>query len=640
MTSGTYNFRNFTINPGSLVSVTGTLPLVINCTGTAAIGGIFDLAGKNGYYNSNSCTATISYKAGGAGGEGGGGGGAPGGKGGDATINATTTTAGVAGTSFGSFSGGGKGGGKPGFGLVGGGGGGGGGGSYGDILGTNGGAGTDGSYAQAGGAGGLKGSSYGNAALTTVYNSSVLLGGSGGGGGGAVSGNPGRSSGAGGGGGGGAVGIYANDINLTNGLISVKGGNGGSGSVSANCKVSTDDFPAGGGGGGGSGGTVLLKYGESCISCNLGTNINISGGTGGTGVTWENEKGGNGGNGGNGRFLAQKAGSMPGRLTLSVNHTNFCAGDFQDITLSASGAGGATVNWYTGGCSGKLIGTGSQLSLTAPSSAITYYAAPAAATCNCTGIKVTVNKKPYVTSAPVTLTKNKGDSISFTVFSGGTPPFSYRWQHGSNIIPAASANSFRIKSVSCIDVGQYSCIISNTCGSITYLAATLSVNGCSGVKVSGTVRYNNKALKPMSASTNTSVFLKTTEDVTINTTATDENGNYSFSNILAGTYKLVCTTQLKWGGSSPLDALVINKSYIGTYTFTDALKLQAADVDLNSDITPADALAINKRFINLITLFKAPDWLFEVPVITVGSSDIIRDIKAICAGDADGSYNW
>src|SRR6266498_314523 len=48
LAGGTYNFSSFTINPGVLVTVTGTQPLVVYCTGNVSISGTLNLSGGNG----------------------------------------------------------------------------------------------------------------------------------------------------------------------------------------------------------------------------------------------------------------------------------------------------------------------------------------------------------------------------------------------------------------------------------------------------------------------------------------------------------------------------------------------------------------------------------------------------------------
>ena len=58
---------------------------------------------------------------------------------------------------------------------------------------------------------------------------------------------------------------------------------------------------------------------------------------------------------------------------------------------------------------------------------------------------------------------------------------------------------------------------------------------------------------------------------------TDSNGNYIFSKIIKGTYGLILKTKLPWAGVNPVDALLINRYYIKSYTFGDNLMKSAAD---------------------------------------------------------------
>lgn len=359
LASGTYNYSSFTIPSGSTVTVIGSSPLVINCTGAVSINGTLDLSGSNGSNNSNACSIGAST-AGGAGGAGGGGGGASGGNGGNSTSSNGTTTVGSNGTSFGSFSGRGLGGGVPNSYGSGGGGGGGGGASYG-TLGSAGGMGSATIFNPSGTSGGSSGSIYGDAGISTYYSGSVLLGGSGGAGGGASSGNPSRSSGAGGGGGGGAVGINAQSVDLTNGLISVKGGNGGSGSSPASCSSHSGGYAAGGAGGGGSGGTVLINYITTCTSCTVGSNVNISGGTGGTGTSWNGATGGNGGSGGNGRFLARISSTA---IVTAAGTSPINQGGSSSLSGSYGGGGATGATWTDGGIGGTFFPNATTLNAT------------------------------------------------------------------------------------------------------------------------------------------------------------------------------------------------------------------------------------------------------------------------------------
>lgn len=243
LAAGTYNFTTFTIDAGVTVSVTGSVPLAIHCTGAATINGILTVAGQNG-------TDGITFSSAGIGGIGV----AGGGNGGDGTYstsvggmtaaNGTNTGFGMGGTSW--SGGAGAGFSAPGTGP--------------GVAGVNGGI------------------SYGTPDLI------VIEGGSGGGGG-----SGGFNCGSGGGGaGGGALVLFANAISISaTGLISANGGNGGSDGT-GNC----------GGGGAGSGGAVLLST-PNLINDGM---ILAEGGAGGASTVGGSPYYGVGGNGADGRI--------------------------------------------------------------------------------------------------------------------------------------------------------------------------------------------------------------------------------------------------------------------------------------------------------------------------------------------------
>src|SRR5438876_506231 len=81
----------FTVNGGATVNVTGSSPLIINCSGAATVTGTITLKGNNG--SGGSC-GNQSAIAGAAGGNGGGGGGAAGGNGGQTSYSTSGPAAG------------------------------------------------------------------------------------------------------------------------------------------------------------------------------------------------------------------------------------------------------------------------------------------------------------------------------------------------------------------------------------------------------------------------------------------------------------------------------------------------------------------------------------------------------------------
>lgn len=260
---GTYNFTSFTIDPGVVVSVTGTAPLEIYCQGAMNINGTLSVNGGNGTDGIVSVGAGV-----------GGLGVAGGGNGGDGNYSTSTgqlpgndgTNTGGTGTAGMGWSGGGG----AGYATAG--------------------------QASGGATGGFAGAAYGTTDLM------ILTSGSGGGGG-----SGGFSCGSGGGGaGGGIIILHAPSIYIAaGGLITANGGDGGSDGT-GNC----------GGGGAGSGGTIWI---ETTALSNNGS-ISAIGGLGGASAIPGAPYYGVGGNGSDGRIRLDGTASGSGTTNPPVGY--------------------------------------------------------------------------------------------------------------------------------------------------------------------------------------------------------------------------------------------------------------------------------------------------------------------------------
>jgi len=84
---------------------------------------------------------------------------------------------------------------------------------------------------------------------------------------------------------------------------------------------------------------------------------------------------------------------------------------------------------------------------------------------------------PTITAQPVNQTVTAGQTASFSVTATGTAPLSYQWQkNGANIAGATSA-SYTTPATAISDNGAtFGAVVSNTAGSVTSAAATLTVN--------------------------------------------------------------------------------------------------------------------------------------------------------------------
>jgi len=86
---------------------------------------------------------------------------------------------------------------------------------------------------------------------------------------------------------------------------------------------------------------------------------------------------------------------------------------------------------------------------------------------------------PTLTAQPSSLTVTAGQSATFSVTAAGTPPISYQWQNattGANI-SGATSSSYTIQQTTVADSGlSFQVVVTNPAGSITSIAATLTVN--------------------------------------------------------------------------------------------------------------------------------------------------------------------
>jgi sugar lactone lactonase YvrE len=84
---------------------------------------------------------------------------------------------------------------------------------------------------------------------------------------------------------------------------------------------------------------------------------------------------------------------------------------------------------------------------------------------------------PSVTTQPVGLTVNRGDSAAFSVTAAGTAPFTYQWSKNGVPLTGATSSVFSLANVQAANAGNYSVTVTNSVGSTTSNLAILTVNG-------------------------------------------------------------------------------------------------------------------------------------------------------------------
>lgn len=89
---------------------------------------------------------------------------------------------------------------------------------------------------------------------------------------------------------------------------------------------------------------------------------------------------------------------------------------------------------------------------------------------------------PSVTTGPSPQTTCVNGSASFTVLATGTATLTYQWRRNTVNYGAPSTNpTLTINPVTAGDAGSFDCVVTNSCGSATSSAATLTVNTAAAI---------------------------------------------------------------------------------------------------------------------------------------------------------------
>ncbi|HKR29897.1 MAG TPA: choice-of-anchor D domain-containing protein, partial [Terriglobales bacterium] len=142
----------------------------------------------------------------------------------------------------------------------------------------------------------------------------------------------------------------------------------------------------------------------------------------------------------------------------------------------------------------------------------------------------TLPSPPSITSQPTNQTVQLGQAAAFSVGATGTAPLSYQWQKNGVNISGATAASYTTPAATTVDSGStFRVLVSNTTGSVTSSAATLTVNPAPApaIQVSrSSISFGNDAI----GTTLSQVLIITnTGTATLSMTQVTESGASAFS---------------------------------------------------------------------------------------------------------------
>src|SRR6266576_3161986 len=172
--------------------------------------------------------------------------------------------------------------------------------------------------------------------------------------------------------------------------------------------------------------------------------------------------------------------------TANVSGVNFTdtAGQTASFSVVAAGSSPLSYQWRKSGI-GILGATSSSYTTPATTSSdngaqFSVVVSNTAGNATSAAATLTVNAAaiaPSITTQPTTQTVNAGQTASFNVVAAGTAPLSYQWQKNGINIAGATAASYATPATTTSDSGStFRVLVSNTAGTATSGAATLTVN--------------------------------------------------------------------------------------------------------------------------------------------------------------------
>src|SRR5467141_3043192 len=192
--------------------------------------------------------------------------------------------------------------------------------------------------------------------------------------------------------------------------------------------------------------------------------------------------------------LTVSAAPVAPSITTQPVSQSVTAGQTASFGVAATGTGPLSYQWQK---NGTVITGATSSSYTTPATATSDNGAQFTVLVSNTAGRVTSNAAaltvsaatvaPSITTQPVSQSVTVGQTASFSVAAAGAAPLSYQWQKiGANIVGATSA-SYTTSATMTSDSGStFRAVVSNTAGTVTSAAATLTVNAAPapGIQVS------------------------------------------------------------------------------------------------------------------------------------------------------------
>jgi len=176
--------------------------------------------------------------------------------------------------------------------------------------------------------------------------------------------------------------------------------------------------------------------------------------------------------------------NVPPSITAQPSSVSITAGQTASFSVTATGTAPLSYQWKKNGTS---ISGATSASYTTPAETtadngaqFTVVVSNSVGSVTSNAATLTVNPAPVapsITTQPSSATITAGQTATFSVTATGTAPLSYQWQKNAVAISGATASSYTTPTETTADSGaQFTVVVSNSVGSVTSNAATLTVN--------------------------------------------------------------------------------------------------------------------------------------------------------------------
>ena len=171
-------------------------------------------------------------------------------------------------------------------------------------------------------------------------------------------------------------------------------------------------------------------------------------------------------------------------ITTQPSSATITAGQTATFSVTATGTAPLSYQWSQ---NGTAISGATSASYTTPAETtsasgtqFTVTVSNSAGNVTSSAATLTVNAAPVapsITTQPSSVTITAGQTATFSVTAAGTAPLSYQWSQNGTAISGATASSYTTPTETTSASGtQFTVVVSNSVGSATSSAATLTVN--------------------------------------------------------------------------------------------------------------------------------------------------------------------